>query len=125
VPIHPGVAPVPRHARSSGTAWALSLLTTLASVVFAVGAIAGWILGLWPATPLTLFVAAAVVVGGPLAAALFLRVRRREAPAPAPALAPAVVVPAPRPLIHRPLTPEQAWARELLAWRARPRSRRG
>jgi hypothetical protein len=121
------VAPAPGHERrAAGTAWALSFLTTLASVVFAMGCIAGWVLGLWPATPLTLGVAAAAVVGGPLLAALFRGSSRAEAPAARALPAPRPVA-APAPLPARgtlpPLTAEQAYARELLDWRDRPLSR--
>jgi hypothetical protein len=133
-----GVAPVPGHQRrAAGTAWVLTFLTTLSSVVFAMGAIAGWVLGLWPATPLTLLAASVVVLGGPLAAlllarrisapvaavpALPVRVRepaRRQRPAAAPPqfVMAAAAPPPPPPL---PLTPEQAWGRELLDWRDRP-----
>jgi hypothetical protein len=124
------VAPVRGHERrASGTAWALSFLTTLASVVFAMAAISGWVLGAWPANPLTLLVAAVVVVGGPGLALLFRGSTRPVAPAPArvslpapvPASRPArplvLATPAPR---LPPLTVEQAYARELLDWRDRP-----
>jgi len=124
--IHPDVAPVPGHERrASGTAWALSFLTTLASVVFAMAAIGGWMVALWPATPLTLLIAATVVLGGPLLAALFRGSARRVAPAVPPAPRPAPVVRA-APLRPRvlsaplpPPTPEQAYGRELLDWRDR------
>ena len=124
------MAPVPGHQRrASGTAWALTFLTTLSSVVFAMGAIAGWVLGLWPATPPTLLAASVVVLGGPLAAILLAR--RISTPAaarpvlvrphpPRPQLVGAGAAPPPPPL---PLTPEQAWGRELLDWRERPRLR--
>jgi hypothetical protein len=134
LPIHPDVAPVPGHQRrAAGTAWALTFLTTLSSVAFAMGAIAGWVLGLWPATPLTLLVASVVVLAGPLVAFVLARRISAHVPAPAPArvrvqaprpapqaeLALAAAAPQPRPAL--PLTPEQAWGRELLAWRDRPR----
>jgi hypothetical protein len=133
------VAPVPGHRRrAAGTAWALSFLATLASVVFAMGSIAGWILGAWPASPLTLAVAAVVVLGGPLGAAALSRSAR---PGPAPSARMRVVARAPAPprppqprqaprreLVHAapaplPLTPEQAWGQQLLDWRDRPRQR--
>jgi hypothetical protein len=106
----------------------LTFLTTLSSVVFAIGAIAGWVLGIWPATPPTLLAASVVVLGGPLTALVLARrisappVRiRDQAPQPrsaAPRLASAA---APRPRPALPLTPEQAWGRQLLDWRDRPR----
>jgi hypothetical protein len=134
LPIHPDVAPVPGHPRrAAGTAWALTFLTTLSSVVFAMGAIAGWVIGLWPATPLTLLAASAVVLGGPLVSIVLAR--RISAPAPAPATAPrprpaapqrqlVLAAAAPPPQPAPPLTPEQAWGQELLDWRDRPRRRR-
>jgi hypothetical protein len=120
------VAPVPGHPRrAAGTAWALTFLTTLSSIVFAMGAIAGWVLGLWPATPLTLLAASVVVLGGPVTA--FVLARRISTPVdatPAPAVRarPQVVLAAAAPP-PPPLTAEQAWARELLDWRDRPRLR--
>ena len=122
------MAPVPGHTRrASGTAWALTFLTTLSSVAFAVGAIAGWVLELWPATPVTLLVAAAIVVGGPVVSVLLARgIARALAPARAPARP--VRVPSHAVVMHPVapapvLTPEQAWGRELLDWRTRPRRR--
>ena len=122
------MAPVPGHPRrAAGTAWALTFLTTLSSVVFAMGAVAGWVLGLWPATPLTLVAASVVVIGGPLAA--FVLARRISEPVAAAPARPVrarpqriVAVPPPPPAL--PLTPEQAWGRELLDWRERPRLHR-
>jgi hypothetical protein len=120
------VAPVPGHERrASGTAWALSFLTTLASVFFAMASIAGWVIGLWPATPLTLAVAAVVVVGGPVVALVLRGSSRQPVPAPAPRPAPrprAIAAPQPGQLFP-PLTVEQAYGRELLDWRERPLAR--
>jgi hypothetical protein len=130
------VAPVPGHRRALATAWALSFLTTLASVVFAMAAIAGWVFGVWPATLLTLGVAAAIVVGGPLAAALHFSATRRRLGVPARRAAPRRVrtrtaaplalgaPPARAALPPLPVTPEQAWGKELLDWRDRPWRRR-
>ena len=47
---------------------ALSLLAALAAPVFLVAAVAGWLYGVWPATPVTLGIAAFVVCGGPILA---------------------------------------------------------
>ena len=44
----------------------LSLFAAFASPVFLCAAVAGWLYGLWPATPLTLAIAAFAVVSGPL-----------------------------------------------------------
>jgi hypothetical protein len=115
---------------------ALTFLTTLASVVFAAGAIAGWVLALWPATPLTLLVASVVVLSGPLISVVAARHIGRPEPARAAAgLAPRPVrvraaEPPPTParvsagLAVPPLTAEQAYGRELLDWRDRPWRRR-
>ena len=48
------------------TSRALSLLAALASPLFLAAAVAGWLYGVWPATPLTFTLAAAVVAGGPI-----------------------------------------------------------
>lgn len=124
LPIHPDVAPVPGHERrrASGAAWALSFLTTLASVLFAMAAIAGWVLNLWPANPLTLLIAAFVVLTGP-SLTLVMRSGGNE-----PVVEPRPVLAAPRaaPVAPRrapvlpPLTPEQVRGRALLDWRDRP-----
>ena len=45
---------------------ALSLLAAFASPVFMCAAIAGWLLDVWPANPLTLGIAGLLVVGGPV-----------------------------------------------------------
>jgi hypothetical protein len=125
------VAPVPgQHSRALGAAWALAFLSTLAAIVFAAAAVAGWMLHLWPATPATLGIAVALVAGGPLISALLLQGIRKPVPSPKPGAAgerlagetrfrPQPAVPQP-PVAQRPLTPEQAWGRALLEWRDRP-----
>jgi hypothetical protein len=123
VPMHTGVTSVPgQRRRATGAAWALAFLATFSSVVFAIAAIAGWIVGIIPATPLTLAVAATIVVAGPLTAALHLRTfDAADAAVPA---APAPVRPAPtRPAPLRPLTPDQQWGRAIEEWRERPLQR--
>jgi hypothetical protein len=45
---------------------ALSLLAAFASPLFLCAAIAGWLFEVWPANPLTLGVAAVLVMGGPI-----------------------------------------------------------
>ena len=47
---------------------ALSLLAAFASPIFLCAAIVGWLHGLWPATPVTLGIAALTVCSGPLVA---------------------------------------------------------
>jgi hypothetical protein len=54
--------------RAAGTTNALGWLAAVASVIFAAAAVAAWAVGAWPATPLTLAIAAAVVLVGPLLA---------------------------------------------------------
>jgi hypothetical protein len=126
------VAPVPgHHARAVGAAWALAVLSTLSAIVFAAAAVAGWAMHLWPATPVTLGIAAGIVVGGPLISALLLRgVTSPKAPVTSPkagacdGLAGETRFRAPQPRLPqpppRPLTPDQAWGRALLEWRERP-----
>jgi hypothetical protein len=115
-----------RDRRAEGAAWALTFLVTLSSIAFAIGAVLGWTLHLWPATPLTLGAAAVAVIGGPaFAAALTLAIRggAPEPPAPRPAVR---VTPAPRPVAPQPqivLSPKAERARELLDWRDGPRRR--
>jgi hypothetical protein len=117
-----------RDRRAEGAAWALTLLVTLSSLAFAGAAVVGWTLDLWPATPLTLAVAAVLVTGGPLlAATLTLAIRRtpaapaRPAPVPAPAAAPRPAAPPRPPLVAA--TPKAARAQELLDWRSSSRRR--
>jgi hypothetical protein len=115
-----------RDRRAEGAAWALTFLVTLSSIAFAIGAVAGWTLDLWPATPLTLASAAVAVLGGPaLAAALTLAIRRRAPARPAPRPAPARPAPVPRTPQPSPvvLSPKAERARELLDWRDAPRRR--
>jgi hypothetical protein len=120
-----------RSRRAEGAAWALTLLVTLSSLAFAAGAVIGWTLDLWPATPVTLGVAAVAVLGGPaLATALTLAIRAHAPARPAPAPrrpAPVPVAPppapAPGPVVSHALSPKAARARELLDWRDAPRRR--
>jgi hypothetical protein len=90
----------------------LSLLAHGASAVFLVAEVTAWLTGLWPATPLTLAVSAAVVVVGPLVGMLHVAtaVEEREPvalpPAPRRAPEPAPAVP-----------PRLAAARRFHAWR--------
>ena len=57
---------------------ALSLLAALSSPVFVAAAIAGWLFEVWPATPLTLCVAAFVVLGGPMLGIVHVITAKRE-----------------------------------------------
>jgi hypothetical protein len=117
--IHPEVDPSPDAA--VGAAWALSVLSALASAAFAAAAAIGWTMSLWPATPVTLGIASSVVIAGPLTSALLLRAIRagspaRQAPAaPTRAAAPAVPgIPAYRE------TPDQVFGHALKDWREQP-----
>jgi hypothetical protein len=86
----------------------LSLLAYCASPIFMASAVAGWVTGVWPANPVTLGAAAALVAGGPflgmLHAASAAGPRPEPAAAPAPPRAPA-------------LPPRLAAARRFHAWR--------
>src|SRR3954454_4844627 len=65
--VKPRVKRVVAHADACGvTARALSLLAAFASPLFLAAAVAGWLYGIWPATPMTLGIAAFAVVSGPL-----------------------------------------------------------
>jgi hypothetical protein len=94
---------------------ALSLLAGLSAPVFLAAAIAGWLFGVWPATPLTFTVAAFVVCSGPLLGIVHVATadeERYEEDEPTVVLAPPV--PAPAPLV---LTPKAAAARAFMGWR--------
>jgi hypothetical protein len=126
------------------------LLAAFASPIFMLAAIAGWLYGVWPANPLTLGVAAFLVVGGPLlgivhvatakdddeaeaqAAPTVVRAAARPAVTPRTAVAARTAVTprtavaerpvvAPRP-VPEPviLTPKAAAARRFAAWRDKP-----
>src|SRR6059058_610003 len=103
--------------RAPATARALALLAALTSPVFMAGAVVAWVLELWPATPVTLAVAAVAVLGGPLLGLTHARgVRERQ---PEPPLPPAPQPPKP---VHpvAPMTPERARSLAFLAWRDQP-----
>ena len=103
------------------SARALSLLAALAAPVFLAAAAAGWLYGVWPATPLTFTIAALVVCGGPILAIFHVAAADRREPVeelePTVVLAPAAPAPAPVPL---PITPKAAAARALMDWRNKP-----
>jgi uncharacterized membrane protein len=119
----------PRRPRADAfgvtSARALSLLAHAASAVFLAAEVAGWVLGWWPATPLTFTVSLAVVAVGPVVGMLHVATAREAAPPePAPAR-PAPRVVAPRPAAARrvtaprpaPVPPRLAAARRFHAWR--------
>src|SRR6478752_4509370 len=65
--VKPRVKRAVAHADAFGvTARALSLLAAFASPLFLAAAVAGWLYGAWPATPVTLGIAAFAVISGPL-----------------------------------------------------------
>jgi hypothetical protein len=105
------------------TSRALALLAAFASPVFIVAATAGWLTGTWPATPLTLFVAAVAAIGGPLLGLVHVATadEDEDAVSPAPAL---VLAPAPRARRGAPDaigdTPRLTAARRFHSWRDRP-----
>jgi hypothetical protein len=73
---------------STMTSRALALLAAFASPLFMAAAIAGWLSGSWPATPLTLALAAFAVIGGPLLGILHVANAQEDDGEPAPALVP-------------------------------------
>jgi hypothetical protein len=95
------------------SARALSLLAHAASGVFLVAEVAGWVLGWWPATPLTFTVALVVVAVGPAVGMLHVATAEEALPEPAAPVrpAPARVAPAP------PVSPRLAAARRFHNWR--------
>jgi hypothetical protein len=100
--------------REGVTSRALALLAAFASPVFMVAAIAGWLYEMWPATPLTLGVAAIVVVGGPVLGIVHVATAveefEEEDVAPRFVARPA----APKPVL---LTPQAARAKAFHHWR--------
>jgi hypothetical protein len=107
------------------TARALSLLAAFASPVFMAAAVAGWLSGLLPATPLTLGIAALLVIGGPVLGIIHVATSDEEpeaAPPVAPAPAPVATHRLPAPALE--LTPRAAAARRFAAWRDGPGAQR-
>jgi hypothetical protein len=107
------------------TSRSLAYLAAFASPVFMAAAIAGWLSGVWPATPLTFAVSAGAVIGGPLLAILHVLTAQEddyEAEAPTRRLPAAV----PERRVRRialdavSLTPRLAAARQFQNWRDRP-----
>ena len=75
-------------------------------------AAAGWVLDLWPANPVTLGAAAALVAGGPFLGMLHAATAADARPEPTPAAPPRRVA-APAPAVP----PRLAAARRFHAWR--------
>ena len=104
------------------SARALSLLAALAAPVFLAAAVAGWLYGVWPATPVTFVIACLIVCGGPLLA--IVHVATADQREPVEALEPTVVLPVPAPTrVPLPVTPKAAAARALMDWRDKPLQR--
>jgi hypothetical protein len=92
------------------TSRALALLAAFASPVFMVAAVAGWLYELWPATPVTLAIAAFLVVGGPVLGLVHVATAREDYEDDEPTF---VAAPALRP----PITVKEARARAFHNWR--------
>lgn len=90
-------------------------MAALASPVFMAAAIGGWLSGLLPATPVTLGVAALLVVSGPLLG--IIHVATAKAAAPEPVAEPEPAAPPEPPVV---LTPRAAAAARFAAWRETP-----
>jgi hypothetical protein len=109
------------------TARALSLLAAFASPVFMAAAIAGWLSGHLPATPVTLGVAAFLVIGGPVLGIVHVATTRSDDDT---SVSDETVVSFDEPpvpvAIHRlpappiELTPRAAAAQRFAAWRDGP-----
>lgn len=110
------------------TSRALSLLAALASPFFLAAAVAGWLYGVWPATPLTFTIAAIVVAGGPTLGIWHVAMTtekdyidadyvEEEPTAIFVAAAPAAAPPEPAPIVD---TPRAAAARAFHGWRDKP-----
>jgi len=102
---------------------ALSLLAAFASPIFMCAAIAGWLFEVWPATPLTLGVAALLTCGGPILGIVHVATSNREDDEvedeeTVVAAAPPVVI-HPEPQSVR-LTPKAEAARRFANWRDTP-----
>lgn len=96
---------------------ALSLLAGLSAPVFLAAAIAGWLYGAWPATPLTFGVAAVIVTAGPLLGIFHVATTEREFEEELePTVVLATVAP-PRAAVPLPVTPKAAAARAFMGWR--------
>jgi hypothetical protein len=107
------------------TSRALALLAAFASPLFMAAAVAGWLSDVWPANTLTLFVACAAVIGGPVLGIFHVATAREELDHEEPTVVLAAVV-APEPRRRRiafdagALTPRLADARRFHNWRDRP-----
>jgi hypothetical protein len=104
---------------STMTSRALALLAAFASPLFMAAAIAGWLTGTWPATPLTLAVAAVAVIGGPVLGIVHVATAREDDAEPTLALVPVEGRPRRVPLAAVSETPRLVAARRFHNWRDR------
>jgi hypothetical protein len=106
------------------TSRALALLAAFASPLFMAAAVAGWLSDVWPANTLTLFVACAAVIGGPVLGIFHVATAREELDEPETEAPTLVVAPEPRrrriAFDASALTPRLADARRFHNWRDRP-----
>jgi hypothetical protein len=104
------------------TSRAFALLAAFASPLFMAAAIAGWLSGSWPATPITLALAALTVIGGPVLGIVHMATADEEGDrSPVLALVP-VAEGRPRRVALDAVseTPRLAAARHFHNWRDRP-----
>ncbi len=107
------------------TSRVLSLLAALASPVFMVAAVAGWLTGYWPANPYTLGLSAVLVIAGPALGIVHVAMVREleeeddvtEVLVPEP---PRVAAPARSRFPGPPVSPQHAAARAFHNWRDSP-----
>jgi hypothetical protein len=103
------------------TSRSLALLAAFASPFIGAAAVAGWLAGVWPATPLTFTAAAAAVIGGPLLGIFHVATADEDDEAPT-LVTPAANAGRPRriPLDAVTVTPRLSAARQFHNWRERP-----
>jgi hypothetical protein len=111
------------------TSRALSILAAFASPLFLAAAIAGWVYGVWPATPATFTLACVIVAGGPLLGIWHVATADTQhaedwidadyvEEAPTRILTP--LEPEPEPAPELVMTPKAAAARAFTNWRDKP-----
>jgi hypothetical protein len=109
------------HPSTMTNSRALALLAAFASPLFMAAAVAGWLSDTWPATPLTLALAAFAVIGGPVLGILHVTTAEEDAQQPVLALVPAGEARRRRiPLDAVSETQRLAAARRFHSWRDRP-----
>ena len=114
-PVLQGVKPGWKVAeRVCVTSRALALLASLASPVFGVAAVVGWLYELWPANTVTFAVAAVAVIGGPVLGIVHVATASDESDEPATEPLFVARPAAPKPVF---LTPQAARAKAFHNWR--------